>query len=178
MESRPHPEFVKNLDTVRASDLRLGKIVSYFDNADGPTQAVTSEALNWYAEQGAEIVDVSIPNLPDLLFASRVIEHEFESDLNEYFEIFGSEEIDSLEKLFELGLFHEAIRGRLYRTLEEEPSNENYMAALEARVILREALSLIFESQDLDALVYPTMGKIPVFTGEQQTGSNLSLIHI
>ena len=49
----------------------------------------------------------------------------------------------ALEKLFELGLFHEAIRGRLYRTLEEEPSNENYMAALEARVILREALSLI-----------------------------------
>ena len=175
MESRPHPEFVKNLDTVRASDLRLGKIVSYFDNADGPTQAVTSEALNWYAEQGAEIVDVSIPNLPDLLSASRVIEHEFESDLNEYFEIFGSEEIDSLEKLFELGLFHEAISGRLYRTLEEEPSNENYMAALEARVILREALSLIFESQDLDALVYPTMGKIPVFTGEQQTGSNCSM---
>ena len=90
---------------MRASDLRLGKIVSYFDNADGPTQAVASEALNWYEEQGAEIVDVSIPNLPDLLSASRVIEHEFESDLNEYFEIFGSEEIDSLEKLFELGLF-------------------------------------------------------------------------
>ena len=41
--------------------------------------------------------------------------------------------------------------------------------------ILREALSLVFESQDLDALVYPTMGKIPVFTGEQQTGSNCSM---
>ena len=175
MEAKPNPEFVKNLGSVRASDLRLGKITSYFESADEFTRSVTNGALSWYEEQGAEIIEIMIPDLPELLSTSRVIEHEFESDLNEYFEGFGSEDVDSLAKVFELGLFHEAIRGRLSQILEKTPNNEDYTAALEARIKLRETLSLIFESYDLDALVYPTIGKIPVFTGEQQTGSNCSM---
>ena len=175
MELQPQPGFVENLDSVRASDLRLGKITSYFESADAATREVTNGALNWYAEQGAKIIEIAIPNLPDLLSASRVIEHEFESDLNKYFEVFGSKGVDSLAKVFELGLFHEAIRGRLSQTLDKVPNIDNYDTALEARTNLRDALSLIFEINDLDALVYPTMGKIPVFIGEPQTGSNCSM---
>ncbi len=175
MELKPQPGFVENLDSVRVSDLRLGKITSYFESADAATREVTNDALNWYAEQGAKIIEIAIPNLPDLLSASRVIEHEFESDLNKYFEVFGSKGVNSLAKVFELGLFHEAIRGRLSQTLDKVPNIENYNAALEARTNLRGALSLIFEINDLDALVYPTMGKIPVFIGEPQTGSNCSM---
>ena len=134
------------------------------------------EALSWYQEQGATIVDVAIPDLAKFLIASSgVIGYEFESDLNEYFETFGSEDIDSLSKIFELSLFHEAIGGRLSQTLEGRPGEAEYAAALEARKTLRQALNLIFETHNLDALVYPTIAQTPVFIGEEQPGNNCSM---
>ena len=176
LESVPTPQFTENLYSVEASDLRLGKLTSYFDSAGQGTRVALEEVLSWYQEQGATIVDVEIPDLvAELIASSRVIGYEFESDLNEYFETFGSEDIDSLSKIFELSLFHEAIEGRLSQTLEERPDEAGYAAALAARVILRQALNLIFETHNLDALVYPTIAQTPVFIGEQQPGNNCSM---
>ena len=176
LESGPTPQFTENLYSVEASDLRLGKLTSYFDSAGQGTRVALEEVLSWYQEQGATIVDVEITDLvAELIASSRVIGYEFESDLNEYFETFGSEDIDSLSKIFELSLFHEAIEGRLSQTLEERPDEAGYAAALAARVILRQALNLIFETHNLDALVYPTIAQTPVFIGEQQPGNNCSM---
>ena len=176
LESVPTPQFTENLYSVEASDLRLGKLTSYFDSAGQGTRVALEEVLSWYQEQGATIVDVEITDLvAELIASSSVIGYEFESDLNEYFETFGSEDIDSLSKIFELSLFHEAIEGRLSQTLEERPDEAGYAAALAARVILRQALNLIFETHNLDALVYPTIAQTPVFIGEQQPGNNCSM---
>ena len=175
LESGPTPQFIENLYSVEASELRLGKLTSYFDSAGEGTRVAIEEALSWYQAQGATIVDVAIPDLAELIASSRVIGYEFESDLNEYFETFGSEDIDSLSKIFELSLFHDAIGGRLSQILEERPDEAEYAVSLEARTTLRQALNLIFETHNLDALVYPTIAQTPVFIGEQQPGNNCSM---
>lgn len=77
MRSREPLEFVENLNSVDVSNLRFGRITSFFDESSNETQEVTGAALDWFESQGAEIVDVSIPDLTELVTASRLIAFEF-----------------------------------------------------------------------------------------------------
>ena len=55
LESGPTPQFIENLYSVEASELRLGKLTSYFDSAGEGTRVAIEEALSWYQAQGATI---------------------------------------------------------------------------------------------------------------------------
>ena len=175
MQSMPSPEFVANLYSVDVSELRFGKMISFFDNASDGTRDVTEKALDWYESQGAEIIEVTIPGLAELVAASRLIGFEFRSDLNQYLEMFGSDEITSLSTIVELGLYHEAVQGRLEQSLTNEYEESDYFAAVSARETLRETIQALFESHDLNALVYPTIAQTPVFIDEGQSGNNCSM---
>ena len=175
MQSLPRPEFVSNLFSVDLSKLRFGKMTSFFDSASNATEETVDEALDWYESQGAEIIEVTIPDLAELVAASRLIGFEFRSDLNEYLEMFGSEEIASLSTIVELGLYHEAVQGRLDQSLSTEFEESDYLAAVRARETLREVIEGLFEAHNLDALVYPTIAQTPVFIGEEQSGNNCSM---
>ncbi len=175
MRSREPLEFVENLNSIDVDNLRFGRITSFFDESSNETQEVTGAALDWFESEGAEIVEVSIPDLTELVTASRLIAFEFREDLNQYLEIFGSEEITSLQAIVELGAYHEAVQERLKQSLRTEHTESEYLLAVKARETLRDALQALFEVHDLDALVYPTTAQTPVFIGEEQSGNNCSI---
>ena len=175
MRSMEPPKFVENLHSIDVNNLRFGKINTFFDEASNETQEVTGRAVDWFESQGVEIIEVGIPNLPELVAASRLIAFEFREDLNQYLEMFGSEEIVSLQAIVELGLYHNKVQERLTQTLRFEHAESEYFLAVKARETLMEALQALFEDNDLDALIYPTTAQTPVFIGEEQPGNNCSM---
>ena len=167
--------FLENLDSSELEGLRLGKLESYFDRASAPSRRVIEEALDWYEQQGVEIVEVEIPELGSLIAASALIGHEFQIDLNQYLALFLSEEVLNLNDIVDLGLYHEAVAGALGRSRSSVFNEDAYRTAVAARGDLRLAIEQVFADQDLDAIVYPPIAETPVFTGENQPGNNCSI---
>ncbi|MCH8265364.1 MAG: hypothetical protein IIC10_08190, partial [Proteobacteria bacterium] len=132
-------------------------------------------ALQRYQQQGVEIVEVEIPELASLISGSGVIGHEFRVDLNQYLASFMSQGVHNLADIVDLGLFHQAVRGVLTRSLGAELDEERYQAALAMRTVLRQAIEKVFADNDLDAIVYPPIGQTQVFIGESQPGNNCSI---
>ena len=127
-------------------------------------------ALDWFAEQGAEIVELEVPNLDALLSDSDVLSIEFPPDLESYLATFGSEEVRSLDEMIERGLFHQAVSGVLRYSASLNVSNSDYQSRLLMRSELRAAIEGTLRENDLDGLVYPTIGQLPVRLGDTQTG--------
>ncbi|MEX2469206.1 MAG: amidase, partial [Pseudohongiellaceae bacterium] len=172
---RPLPAFSAALGSIEPGGLRLGRLSPYMARADGATRAAIDAALDWYAEQGAEVIEVELAEALALIGVSGVIGHEFRSDLNQYLLEFGSDEIHSLSEVVALGLHHEAVTGVLARSIASARDEQAYAEALAARARLRAALESVLEEMDLDAIVYPVIAEQPVFIGSSQPGNNCSL---
>ena len=56
MSGRPALQFREALATVTPDSLRLGKLTRYFSTVADPVTAEIDTALEWFAEQGTEIV--------------------------------------------------------------------------------------------------------------------------
>ncbi|MDT8429847.1 MAG: amidase [Pseudomonadales bacterium] len=175
MRSAPLPGFQATLGTPRLSQLRLGKLTRYLAAADAPIRQQIEQALAWYEQQGAEIIEVDIPELGSLIARSGVIAHEFRADLEQYLAQFESANITSLEDIVGPGLYHQAVQGVLTRSLAAPPDIDGYAAALAAREDLRTAIEQVLQQQQLDALIYPPIAQLQVFLGENQPGNNCSL---
>lgn len=175
MQNQPVPQFRAALGTADLSALRLGKLTAYFDDASGAVVQAIEDALEWYEGQGAEIVEMDIPELGDLLSASGLITQEFQADLNAYLDEFGSDEIRNLEQVIANGLYHQAVSGALQRSNEFEREESAYQTRLAARDIVQDAVMQVMVEHQLDAIVYPTIAQLPVQIGDAQTGSHCSL---
>jgi amidase len=169
------PQFFSELNSVSLDGIRFGRLQSYFDEADGPVRSVIEQALEWFENQGVEIVEIEIPELGDLTSSSGLIGHEFKSDLDQYLALFLSTQVSSLTDIVDLGLYHEAVNGPLSRSRAQVFNEDEYIAALAARGDLRQAIEGVIEENRLDAVIYPTIRELQVFTGESQGGSNCSL---
>ena len=175
MRGMPPPRFRERLGEASLEGLRFGKLDSYFERADDATRGVIEDALDWLEQQGATLVSVEIIELADLISRSGVIGHEFRNDLDRYLTQFGSEQITGLADIVDLGLYHQAVAGQLNRSRDAETDGEAYRKALAARAELRTAVERVVEENELDAVVYPTIGQVPVFIGESQPGNNCSI---
>ena len=169
------PSFMQALQGVDISALRLGRLGVYLDNASAAVRNPIDDALDWFAAQGAEVVDVEIDELGTMIAASGLIGHEFKTDLNQYLALFLSEEITNLNDIVDQGLFHEAVEAVLRRSQASVSNPEAYEQALAARDSLRAALQATLSSHDLDAIVYPPIAELPVMIGNSQPGNNCSI---
>ncbi|NKB35114.1 MAG: amidase [Pseudomonadales bacterium] len=175
MRSMTPPNFQAALNSIAVDELRIGKFMPYFENASGGTQAAIDEALEWYESQGAEIVEVELPNLSELVRSSGVLAQEFKTDLDQYLTLFQSQDIKDLSEIVDLGLYHEAIQPQMIRSRDTEVDEEAYRTALAARTDLREAVENLLAEHDLDVLAYPTITQTSVLIGDAQTGSRCQM---
>jgi len=182
MQTQALPRFVERLHTADLGALRIGKLNDYFEDSDAAVVAKLEEALDWYAQQGAEVVEIEMPEqLAELIRRSGVIGHEFKPDLDHYLATFstdGDRDRDlslELDSIVSLGLYHEAVNGVLTRSNAAQPDEQAYGEALAARSELRAAVETLLAENDIDAIAYPTIRRLQVFTGEAQPGSNCSL---
>jgi amidase len=175
MRDAEPPEFLARLDDADLSGMRIGKLSAYMTAADAAVRREIESALDWYADQGVEIVDIEIPELATLIGRSGVIGHEFRVDLDQYLALFLSADVSNLNDIVDLGLYHEAVQGALVRSREAVLNGDAYATALAARDELRATVERIMSDNELDAIAYPPIAEPPVFLGENQPGNNCSL---
>ena len=175
MRTTPHPQFRQNLQSVAIDGLRLGKLSSLFERTNGAVSEPIDEALQWYEDNGARLIEVEIPELGDLLSSSALIGHEFRNDLEQYLAQFGSTTITRLEDIVNSGLYHTSLDGGMTRSLETEFDEEAYTEAVARRSDVLAAIEKVFLDHELDAIIYPTVTDRIAFAGEPQSGSQCQL---
>ncbi len=158
---------------------RIGVLTSLFGGAPDDTEVgdVVRKALDeMRTKHGAELVEVTIPRLDDLLRDSGVIVHEFKFDLADYLAGHPEAPVRSLDEIMALGLYDDSMERILTtRTEVKERHSEAYRKAMATRDALRDAVIAAMDAQQLVAFAYPTIRRKPAAIGDPQPGTNCSL---
>jgi Asp-tRNA(Asn)/Glu-tRNA(Gln) amidotransferase A subunit family amidase len=164
--------FAEFLDANALQGARLGLLTDYLLTSAPYAEVsnVVQAAVAMMQEHGAEVVDVQIEDLDELLSNSGVIHIEFTTHLETYLRESGAP-IKSVEELLASGQYHEALESRYRGSLRSAGDTEDYHRRLANREVLAKLLIETLEANDLDALVYPTLRVKPVFVGEDQYAS-------
>ncbi len=157
---------------------RLGVVRSLFGTApeDQEVTGILQKALEALKAAGAEVSDVVIPGLDDLLRDSSMINSDFKFDLADYLATVPDAPVKSLGEILDRGLYHVALEGG-FRTRNAVVSRESDASrrARIKRVAIRQAAEAVLAEHRLTALVYPTMRRKPARIVEPQTGSSCSV---
>ena len=172
--------FGDDLSRATLKGARIGVLGAFLGTSgdEKPVGAVVREAVEKMRELGAEVTEVEIPGLDDLLRWSdvrAVIDYEYKTDLSAYWRT-GSTAIRSIEDLHGSGLHHEILVPTLRRTARPQPvTDQAYRETQERREALRRAILALLDGQKLDAIAYPTIRAKANYVGERQSGSNCHL---
>jgi len=158
--------------------LRIGVLKALFGSApeDDEVGTVVRRALDQMKAQGAELIEVTVPGLDDLLADSSVIADEFKFDLAAYLARHPGAPVTSLGDILDRGLNHDALE-QTFR-LRNQPTvreSEHYRQAFVKRRALRAAVDATLEAQKLEVLAYPTLRRKPTLIGEAQIGTTCQL---
>jgi amidase len=157
---------------------RIGVVRSLFGTAadDQEVAGIVQKAVDGLKQGGAEVSDVVIPGLEELLRDSSMIGHDFKFDLAEYLAGARNPPVRSLGEILDRGLFHTALEGqlRLRNAVVARESDESRRARIK-RTAIRQAVESVLEEHRLVALVYPTLRRKPARIGDGQAGSNCQL---
>jgi amidase len=164
------------LDALKGA--RLGVVRSLFGTAaeDQEVSKIVLNALDAVKKAGADVIDVPIPGLDDLLRDSSTIAYDFKFDLAEYLAQSADSPVKSLAEILERGLFHAALESTLRaRNATESRDNDQSRRARIKRVALRQAVEAALDEHRLAAFVYPTLRRKPARLGDSQGPSNCQL---
>jgi amidase len=157
---------------------RIGVIRSLFGSApeDQEVSAVIQKGLDTLKKAGAELIDVPIPGLDDLLRDSSMINYDFKFDLAEYLAQSTDSPVKSLGEVLDRGLFHTALESTFrLRNATETRDNDQSRRARVKRTALRQAVESALDEHRLVALVYPTLRRRSARLGDPQGPSNCQL---
>jgi amidase len=151
---------------------RLGLLAGYLreEAPFGQVSKVVRQAVAIMTDNGAEVVEIDIEGLDELLKNSSVIDMEFKFDLDNYLQQ-SNTPVQSLSEILETGRYHAALEERYRRSDDAEEDSEEYLNRLANREEVARLLVEAMTTHNLDALVYPTLRVKPRFVGESQFGS-------
>ena len=153
--------------------LKVGVVKSLFGASpeDEEVGAIDRRALESMRRAGAELIDVSLPGIDELMRGSSLIDAEFKFDLSEYLKRWPDAPVHSLAEILERGDYASALdtifKRRNARTSADTPD------VAEARSKRAELLALVtrtLEAQRIDVLAYPTLRRKAAIIGEPQRG--------
>ena len=128
---------------------RIGVVTWLVGSAqeDEPVAAVIDAALETIEAAGAEVVEVELPGVPDLLEGASIIPVEFKFQLADYLRAPGAP-VRSLREILDSGLYHAAVEERYRRSAAvrglDDPA---YLEALARRRPLREAVTRLMDDE-------------------------------
>jgi Asp-tRNA(Asn)/Glu-tRNA(Gln) amidotransferase A subunit family amidase len=168
--------YLKALDPSVLKGARIGVVRALFGATaeDAEVTAVIDQALKELEDQGAELVNINIPELEGLLRDSSIIAYEFKYDLAAYLEKQPDTPVHSLGEILDKGMDHylldTGLRTREGIDLKKVSNQQALNSVLEKRVNLRRVISAVLQVQHLDALAYPTTQRKPALIAEPQFG--------
>ncbi len=151
---------------------RLGLLAGYLreEAPFGQVSKVVRQAVAIMTDNGAEVVEIDIEGLDELLEKSSVIDMEFKFDLENYLQR-SNAPVRSLSEILKSGRYHAALEERYRRSDDAKENSEEYLNRLANRAEIARLLVEALTTHNLDALVYPTLRVKPRFIGESQFGS-------
>ena len=172
---RSYTDFL-HLDGLRGA--RIGLLTDLFalDPTDAEVASAVRSAVNEMNGQGAEVVEVTIPDVKEHMNDGIVQNIDFKFDLNAYLALRPTAPVRSLEEILASGKYHKAVADVL-RTAQANDARETsaYLQHWRMRDILRGAILKVMADNRLDALAYPSIRKKPSLIDEAQGGSNCRL---
>ena len=176
-EGRVPESYTDFLQQQGLDNVRLGMLKPYLveDGPEGEVTRVVLRAATRMDDYGAELVELDMAELDELLAAAGVIEMEFKFNLRDYLADADDVAVKSLGEILDDGLYHKALSTRLARANDAVENSEDYRRALGKREHLRRTLLTLMEDHDLDAIVYPTLRAKPARIGDPQRGSSCSV---
>jgi amidase len=176
-ESAGHisPSYRASLRGDALKGARIGIVRSLFGTApeDQEVASAVQKSIEALKQAGAELIDVSIPGLDELLRDSSLITAEFKFDLADYLARHPEAPVKSLGEILDRGLYHLALEGTFRgRNAPEKRGTDQERRARLKRPLIRDAAVAVMEEHRLVALVYPTLRRKPARVGDGQAGSN------
>jgi Asp-tRNA(Asn)/Glu-tRNA(Gln) amidotransferase A subunit family amidase len=176
---KSYTEFLQ-LTALRGARIGLVPALLGTDPADAEVASVVRGAVAEMKGQGAEIADVAIPGLSELLMDRAngflMIRQDFKFDLNAYLAARPSAPVRTLEEVLASGKFHPAVEPNLRNSQAVETRDtQEYLAHIVKRNVLRETILKAMADNRVDALAYPTIRRKANVVGEPQMGSNCHL---
>ena len=157
---------------------RIGVVRTLFGTApeDQEVSTIVQKSLDGLKKNGAEIIDVVIPGLDDLLRDSSMINADFKFDLADYLAKSDHPPVKSLGEILDRGLYHTALESTFRtRNAPEQRETDGSRRARIKRVALRQAVEAVLEEHKLTGLLYPTLRRKPARIGDGQAGSTCQL---
>jgi len=154
---------------------KIGVVRDLFGN-DLQVIKAMDQAIADMEKLGAEVYEVTIPNLNEILAYPSLSSYEFKSQLNDYLASLGPDApVKSLTDIINSGKYHPSLKNSLISRDNMGPleTNEEYLDIMANRPKLaKESLMTTFNEHDLDALVYPTSNALPATVGGGQGAGN------
>lgn len=159
-------------------DAHIGLLKNLFGTSqeDNEVAGIDRKALDAMKAAGAQVEEVTIPGLDDLLRGSSLINAEFKFDLIDYLAQFPNAPVHSLGDILDLGLYDKALEnGFRLRNRPEQRETEEYRRARVKRAAVRDLVLATMDELKLDVLAYPPLLRKPTIVGEGQPGSTCQL---
>ena len=180
VRDRTPPGYRDNLNAQALQGARLGLVTQLLeqDPEDRPVAELTRAAAQTLQRLGAEVVELDLPELPDLLDdpwnGHLVIIHDFKWDIGDYFAALPATPVDNLADIMQTKATHEAVLPNLQASASiAERNNPDYQREIARRQDLRDYLHGVLDDNRLNALVYPSIRRAPTtLSDHQQLGSN------
>lgn len=154
---------------------RIGVVRDLFGN-DQQVNKAMDQAIAEMEKLGAEVIEVTIPNLNEILAYPSLSGFEFKFQLNDYLASLGPDApVKSLTDIINSGKYHPSLQNALIaRNNRESLENDaEYQEIITNRPKLtKESLMATFTQNELDALVYPTSNALPALVGGNQGAGN------
>jgi amidase len=138
---------------------------------------VVKAAVNEMKGQGAEVIEITIPGLTELLTdrfgGNLVLRQDFKFDFNAYLAARPTAPVHSLEEVLASGKFHPLVKDNLTNSQSTESRDtKEYLENKLKRDILRGAILKAMADNRADALAYPTIRRKANLIGQAQPGTN------
>jgi amidase len=157
---------------------RIGVVRVLFGNTadDQEVIAVVQRAIDELKKAGAEVSDVVIPGLDDLLADSSMINSDFKFDLQDYLARSENPPVKSLGEILDRGLYHSALEAtfRARNAVTGRETEQSRRARIK-RLAIRQGVESVLAEHRLTAILYPTLRRKPARIGDAQPASNCQL---
>ncbi|NKB35597.1 MAG: amidase [Gammaproteobacteria bacterium] len=177
---KTYTAFLKT-DGLRNQKLGILRNLWVVDPEDKEVAEIVSIAVEDMKKAGAEIVDVTIPGLMELMMDDiggfYAILAELRSDFNNYLNNHPSAPVTSVTDIIKSDLLKdEELRSNFKTAGGVKPgSTHEYLSLQEKRERIRQVVLVAMAQAKVDALIYPTVRQKPVRIGEVQYGTNCHL---
>jgi amidase len=172
------PSYAAALAEGAAGSTRIGILTSLFGTApeDAEVGTIVRRAIDALAKTGADVVDVSVPGLDDLLQGTSVINAEFKFQLMDFLAAYPDAPVHTLGDILRSGRYDAAVEG-VFRRADAVESRQSapYQASLDKRQAARQAVVAEMSRRGVTALAYPTLRRKAAIIGQPQGGSNCQL---